>query len=100
MLAEPQCGPEQADRPGAAMRRITLWLFSTIAALVLLFSYRTSTDSLDTAAAAVRATEPAAVTAVRARRRPPRLSTARLVTTGRPQPTGGAHPGRLIRQNG
>lgn len=25
------------------MRRITLWLFSTIAALVLLFSYRTST---------------------------------------------------------
>ena len=27
------------------MRRITLWLFSTVAALVLLFSYRTSTDS-------------------------------------------------------
>jgi uncharacterized protein with FMN-binding domain len=25
------------------MRRITLWLFSTVAALVLLFSYRTST---------------------------------------------------------
>lgn len=41
------------------MRRITLWLFSTIAALVLLFSYRTSTNSTDTAAAAVRATEPA-----------------------------------------
>ena len=41
------------------MRRITLWLFSTVAALVLLFSYRTSTNRLDTAAAAVRATEPA-----------------------------------------
>jgi uncharacterized protein with FMN-binding domain len=27
------------------MRRITLWLFSTVAALVLLFSYRTSTTS-------------------------------------------------------
>jgi uncharacterized protein with FMN-binding domain len=27
------------------MRRITLWLFSTVAALVLLFSYRTSTGS-------------------------------------------------------
>ena len=26
------------------MRRITLWLFSTVAALVLLFSYRTSTN--------------------------------------------------------
>jgi uncharacterized protein with FMN-binding domain len=33
------------------MRRITLWLFSTVAALVLLFSYRTSTNS--TAAATV-----------------------------------------------
>ena len=27
------------------MRKITLWLFSTVAALVLLFSYRTSTDA-------------------------------------------------------
>jgi uncharacterized protein with FMN-binding domain len=27
------------------MRRITLWLFSTVVALVLLFSYRTSTNS-------------------------------------------------------
>jgi uncharacterized protein with FMN-binding domain len=27
------------------MRRITLWLFSTVAALVLLFSYRTSTGA-------------------------------------------------------
>ena len=27
------------------MRRITLWMLSTVAALVLLFSYRTSTDS-------------------------------------------------------
>ncbi|HEY4570592.1 MAG TPA: FMN-binding protein [Kribbella sp.] len=34
------------------MRRITLWLFSSIAALVLLFSYRTSTNGADTAVAA------------------------------------------------
>jgi uncharacterized protein with FMN-binding domain len=41
------------------MRRITLWLFSTIAAMVLLFSYRTSTNGADTAAAAtVPAPEP------------------------------------------
>jgi uncharacterized protein with FMN-binding domain len=36
------------------MRRITLWLLSTVAALVLLFSYRTSTQSgLPTAAAPI-----------------------------------------------
>jgi uncharacterized protein with FMN-binding domain len=34
------------------MRRITLWLFSTVAALVLLFSYRTSTNSTATATVA------------------------------------------------
>lgn len=34
------------------MRRITLWLLSTVAVLVLLFSYRTSTNSPQTAAAA------------------------------------------------
>jgi uncharacterized protein with FMN-binding domain len=34
------------------MRRITLWLFSTVAALVLLFSYRTSTNSAAVPAAA------------------------------------------------
>jgi len=39
------------------MRRITLWLFSTIAALVLLFSYRTSTNSA--VGTAVAATAPA-----------------------------------------
>jgi uncharacterized protein with FMN-binding domain len=33
------------------MRRITLWLFSTVAAVVLLFSYRTSTNSAATAQA-------------------------------------------------
>ena len=33
------------------MRRITLWLLSTVAAVVLLFSYRTSTSSGGTAAA-------------------------------------------------
>jgi uncharacterized protein with FMN-binding domain len=38
------------------MRRITLWLFSTIAAMVLLFSYRTSTNGSDTAAATLPAT--------------------------------------------
>jgi uncharacterized protein with FMN-binding domain len=32
------------------MRRITLWLFSTVAALVLLFSYRTSTGGSATTA--------------------------------------------------
>jgi uncharacterized protein with FMN-binding domain len=41
------------------MRRITMWLFSTVAALVLLFSYRTSTNastSYPAAAAAAPAT--------------------------------------------
>lgn len=33
------------------MRRITLWLLSTLAALVLLFSYRTSTSGAGTATA-------------------------------------------------
>ena len=42
------------------MRRITLWLFSTVAALVLLFSYRTSTNGADpTAAGTVIAAPPA-----------------------------------------
>jgi uncharacterized protein with FMN-binding domain len=41
------------------MRRITLWLFSTVAALVLLFSYRTSTDSAGTGTSAAAATAPA-----------------------------------------
>lgn len=41
------------------MRRITLWMFSTVAALVLLFSYRTSTNVTESAAAPVRATQPA-----------------------------------------
>ena len=35
------------------MRRITLWLFSTVAALVLLFSYRTSTNSASTTTTAL-----------------------------------------------
>jgi uncharacterized protein with FMN-binding domain len=34
------------------MRRITIWLFSTVAALVLLFSYRTSTNGSTAAAPA------------------------------------------------
>ena len=34
------------------MRRISMWLFSTVAALVLLFSYRTSTDRVGEAGAA------------------------------------------------
>jgi uncharacterized protein with FMN-binding domain len=37
------------------MRRITLWLFSTIAAIVLLFSYRTSINTPATAVAAATA---------------------------------------------
>jgi uncharacterized protein with FMN-binding domain len=42
------------------MRRITLWLFSTVAAVVLLFSYRTSTNSA--ASAQTVATAPLAPT--------------------------------------
>jgi len=48
------------------MRRITLWLFSTVAAVVLLFSYRTSTGSAGTttvaAAPAIGGTTGATVT--------------------------------------
>lgn len=44
------------------MRKITLWMFSTIAALVLLFGYRTSTNAAPApqtvAAATVPTTEP------------------------------------------
>ena len=42
------------------MRRITLWLLSTVAAVVLLFSYRTSTNSAgaSTTAAVAPATTP------------------------------------------
>jgi uncharacterized protein with FMN-binding domain len=40
------------------MRRITLWMLSTVAVLVLLFSYRTSTNRLE--GSAVAATAPAA----------------------------------------
>jgi uncharacterized protein with FMN-binding domain len=41
------------------MRRITMWLLSTVAALVLLFSYRTSTGASTNGGAAVAATAPA-----------------------------------------
>jgi uncharacterized protein with FMN-binding domain len=37
------------------MRRITLWLFSTVAAVVLLFSYRTSTSGATSPAVAAAA---------------------------------------------
>ncbi|MBU2669108.1 FMN-binding protein [Actinoplanes bogorensis] len=37
------------------MRRITLWMFSTVAALVLLFSYRTSTSTPAAAPEAISA---------------------------------------------
>ncbi|AGL15557.1 FMN-binding protein [Actinoplanes sp. N902-109] len=40
------------------MRRITLWLFSTVAALVLLFSYRTSTGDTATASTVAVAAAP------------------------------------------
>jgi uncharacterized protein with FMN-binding domain len=44
------------------MRKITMWLLSTVAAVILLFSYRTSTHSgVDSAAAP--ATEPSSTTA-------------------------------------
>jgi uncharacterized protein with FMN-binding domain len=38
-----------------SMRRVTLWLFSTVAALVLLFSYRTSTSGAGSPAAVAAA---------------------------------------------
>jgi uncharacterized protein with FMN-binding domain len=40
------------------MRKITLWLMSTVAALVLLFSYRTSTNGGSAVAATMPATAP------------------------------------------
>jgi uncharacterized protein with FMN-binding domain len=48
------------------MRKITTWMFSTVAALVLLFSYRTSTDSASSSAAAATlpSTEPSASTTI------------------------------------
>jgi len=42
------------------MRRITLWLLSTVSALVLLFSYRTSTMGTGDGSAVVAATAPRA----------------------------------------
>ena len=44
------------------MRRISLWLFSTVAAMVLLFSYRTSTNSASPAGAAPAASNEPATT--------------------------------------
>jgi uncharacterized protein with FMN-binding domain len=44
------------------MRRITLWLFSTVAAVVLLFSYRTSTNSAATTTVAAAAPAPTPTT--------------------------------------
>jgi uncharacterized protein with FMN-binding domain len=41
-----------------SMRRITVWLFSTVAALVLLFSYRTSTGGTATATPVAAAAAP------------------------------------------
>jgi uncharacterized protein with FMN-binding domain len=40
------------------MRRITLWLFSTVAALVLLFSYRTSLEGASASSAPAVASAP------------------------------------------
>ena len=58
------------------MRRITLWLFSTVAALVLLFSYRTSTNSPAPASAAHATTrEPAAAPTTTASPSPPANAT-------------------------
>ena len=42
------------------MRRITLWLFSTVAAVVLLFSYRTSTQGASASNATAVASAPLA----------------------------------------
>jgi uncharacterized protein with FMN-binding domain len=62
------------------MRRITLWLFSTVAALVLLFSYRTSTNS--SGAAATAAVAPATT--------PPTGAAPTPGTTGGATPNAGA----------
>ena len=45
------------------MRRITLWMLSTVAVVVLLFSYRTSTSGPTVAAAAAGAQPPGVVVA-------------------------------------
>jgi uncharacterized protein with FMN-binding domain len=55
------------------MRRITLWLFSTVSALVLLFSYRTSTMGAGAETAPIAA--PAAAVAPRATPAPAAAST-------------------------
>jgi uncharacterized protein with FMN-binding domain len=74
------------------MRRITLWLFSTVAALVLLFSYRTST--MGTGGETATAAAAAATVAPRTAQTPgatPSASTGGTGTTGAdPSPTAGA----------
>jgi uncharacterized protein with FMN-binding domain len=45
------------------MRRVTLWLVSTVAALVLLFSYRTSTTGAGGGSSAVAGTDAGSVSA-------------------------------------
>jgi uncharacterized protein with FMN-binding domain len=61
------------------MRRITLWLFSTVAALVLLFSYRTSTGG--------GVTEPTAAVA------PATVPEAGRTATPTPAPSAGSTAG-------
>ncbi len=59
------------------MRRITLWLVSTVAALVLLFSYRTSTSGPDRGVAATGAGTGAGIVSS-----PPAASSSGGDTTG------------------
>jgi uncharacterized protein with FMN-binding domain len=70
------------------MRRITLWLFSTVAAVVLLFSYRTSTGS--GTAPAVAAVAPA-ITPQAAD--PTTAPAGGSGTTAKPGPSGSADSG-------
>jgi uncharacterized protein with FMN-binding domain len=63
------------------MRRITLWLFSTVAAVVLLFSYRTSTNSPAEASAAQTTINEQATTPTTSASPSPTTSTSPSPTT-------------------
>jgi uncharacterized protein with FMN-binding domain len=70
------------------MRRITLWLFSTVAALVLLFSYRTSTNSTATATVAQAPADPGTTAPAGGATPAPSASSAGSATSGTKTYTG------------
>jgi uncharacterized protein with FMN-binding domain len=74
------------------MRRITMWVVSTVAALVLLFSYRTSTGGTSTAAN-VPANAPGVVSGPSLDATPaPADTPVPTPSPGSPSPTGSATP--------